>query len=508
MTSTRDDFLDIPTDMAHEELAPAVRSYAEPTPAERFARYAKRVGRRWRLVVLVTVVTGGVAALFSVLQHKQYDATATLYFPQTPTLNTALGIPTSLPADTEREANTNVALVTSPSVAQAVITQLGLKTSVPQLLARLQASVSGNSDLVSVTATGSSPSQASALANAFASEDVTFRREAVQASLSQAIAQATQALDSLPPGQRTAQGQALAARLQQLKAARDVQTGPAQLLQSATQPLSASSPRPLRTTALGLALGFLLAIGLALGLDKLDRRLKDEDELAHALHSTVLGAVPHARRSWPGAPLDPAQRRAAGMLASCLRLQGMSSGVVVLTGVGAADDQALVALGLAASLTKSGRTVLVIQVGDAGTGIDGLLGLVDRPGLGAALDDPGQWEKSLVAVNADRLTVVSRSERIASVFSVLPIGYASAEYSDLTSPAMQHLVASASSEADVVLVAVASVEETLAFVDESFATLLVARCNGTTRDRAAAAMVELRNARIRPRGLVVTGSAA
>ncbi|MFL5828990.1 MAG: Wzz/FepE/Etk N-terminal domain-containing protein [Solirubrobacteraceae bacterium] len=492
-----------PAASASPAVAPAFR---EPTPSERLRQYAGRLRRRWLLLVLVTLLTTAAAAAYSFSQPKQYDATATLYFPQTSPLSTALGIPTSQPADTEREANTNVALVTSPSVAAAVVAQLKLSLPIQSVLQHVQAAVSSNSDLVAVTATQSSAAAAANLANAFAKEYVNFRRSSVQAAIDQAITQASRSLTSLPRKQQGgSEAAALSARLRQLQTARDLQTGPAQLLQAAAVPNQPSSPHPKKTTALGFGLGLLLAVAIALALDLLDRRLKDEDEIVATLRSPVLAAFPSRRRGDRAARLTARQRRAAELLASYLRLKGRDTGEVILSAIDGEDGQAQVALGLAAALCHAGRRVVVLQVGPEGKLLDKVLGFVDRPGLAAALSDPSMLESMTIPVAAEKL-VPSNGMTTAKTFDVLPIGYASTEYQDLAGPSMRKLRAYSRTVADVVVVVVASLEDAMAFLDESSTPLLVVRRNGTTRDAAGTAVATLHNAHVRPQGLVVTNA--
>jgi hypothetical protein len=69
---------------------------------------------------------------------------------------------------------------------------------------------------------------------------------------------------------------------------------------------------------------------------------------------------------------------------------------------------------------------------------------------------------------------------------------------------MQDVLWAARSIADVVLVSVASVGETLAFLDTSYTSLLVVGRNRTTRQVAAEAITGLRTARAQPQGLVIS----
>jgi hypothetical protein len=71
---------------------------------------------------------------------------------------------------------------------------------------------------------------------------------------------------------------------------------------------------------------------------------------------------------------------------------------------------------------------------------------------------------------------------------------------------MERVLAAARSAADVVLVSVDSIQNALAVVDSACELLLVASRNRATSDAAAAAALALRNAQLRPLGLVVTNA--
>lgn len=90
------------------------------------------------------------------------------------------------------------------------------------------------------------------------------------------------------------------------------------LLTSATPPLDPSSPRILLNTALAIVLGALLAVGLALLLEVMDRRIRGVADVSQALGLPVIGVMPtpDARRlvGWKKPSL--AQQRVVGRLAA------------------------------------------------------------------------------------------------------------------------------------------------------------------------------------------------
>ena len=82
-----------------------------------------------------------------------------------------------------------------------------------------------------------------------------------------------------------------------------LQTGNAEQVQRAERPDSPASPKPVRSTILGLLFGGLLGIGLVLLRARLDRRLRTTEALEEAFGRPVLALVPVAKE------FDEASRR-------------------------------------------------------------------------------------------------------------------------------------------------------------------------------------------------------
>ena len=73
-----------------------------------------------------------------------------------------------------------------------------------------------------------------------------------------------------------------------------LQTGNAEVVQRARPPTSASSPKPMRSIAIAFVLGLLLAVGLTLIREQLDRRLRDP-EVTELLDVSVLSVIAEER---------------------------------------------------------------------------------------------------------------------------------------------------------------------------------------------------------------------
>ena len=85
-----------------------------------------------------------------------------------------------------------------------------------------------------------------------------------------------------------------------------LQTGNAELVETAVPPVAASSPRPRRNVEIGLVLGILLGIGLAFLVERLDRRLRDPDAVREIFRRPILTVIPESKELAEAArPLTP-----------------------------------------------------------------------------------------------------------------------------------------------------------------------------------------------------------
>src|SRR5207244_8023755 len=163
------------------------------------------------------------------------------------------------------------------------------------------------------------------------------------------------------------QANALRQRAEQLQILAALQTGNAELVQPANVPTTPSSPTPTRDAILGLIIGILLGLGLAVLLERLDRRLKDPKEISEAFDRPILGAIPESR-AIANADHDP-QRLAPGeaeafrMLRANLRYFNVDRQInsVLITSSAPADGKSTVAMHLASAAAGAGAKVLLME---------------------------------------------------------------------------------------------------------------------------------------------------
>ena len=345
--------------------------------------------RRWLILLCLVVVTGSAIG-YSVRQEKEYSAKAWLLF-RDPAVDKNLFQSASVPnVDEQRQAATNLKLASLPDVADRTAKQLGGTLSGREIEDKIDVSGGGDSDVVSVTATDNDPAVAATLANVFARQFIAIRREADQAVIRNAQVLVQQRLKDLKATDR----RALQSRADDLKILAALQTGKAELAQEASVPTSPSSPKPVRNGVLGGVLGLLLGVGIAVLLERVDRRLKDPRELAETYGLPVLAAIPNSRalrrkaKGFDAPMIQGPAWEAFLMLRAKLRYFNVDHnlGSVLITSAAAGEGKTTVASNLALAAAMAGDTrVLLLEADLRHPALSTRLNLAPLPGLAELL---------------------------------------------------------------------------------------------------------------------------
>src|SRR6201996_4906627 len=168
-----------------------------PSDREGLQRYVETLRERLWLIILVVVVTTGIAILYVLTATKMYSAESDLLITPVsgddPVLS-SLGL-ISASADPTRDVETASRFVTNVEVANAVAKKLGSSESGKDLLHKVTAVPVAGSNIVAVSASSDSPAETKELADAFAAEAVTLQtdqmHEKIAASLERLETQIT-----------------------------------------------------------------------------------------------------------------------------------------------------------------------------------------------------------------------------------------------------------------------------------------------------------------------------
>jgi len=381
-----------------------------PAVGELSLREHLGVLRRRKVTIAATMLFVVLAAVaFSAVQKASYEATAEVLLQ--PRASEQIYAPSQqAPVDQSQiEVDTEIQVMKSRSVQDAVTRELGRVTTV-DIEARNRTMV------VALTAHSNDPGDAAHIANTYASTYVRVRRQAtiddlvaastqIQQQIDKATAdiaaldRAVAALDAqIVAAGSAAERTALKDQRDQLVAsnAKDLlalqtrrsgytdqldkltlasnltQTGGAQIVSEAQVPSSPVSPQPIRDAFLALFVGLLIGIGIAFLREHLDDTIKTKDDLdGLPAGFGVLSLIPVVDgwkdRAVPTVVSVTAPQSAAAESYRALRtaIQFLAldhpMGIVQVTSPQAAEGKTTTLSNLAVALARSGKRVIVVD---------------------------------------------------------------------------------------------------------------------------------------------------
>jgi capsular polysaccharide biosynthesis protein/Mrp family chromosome partitioning ATPase len=512
---------------------------------ETFAlRDVLRVLRRHRAVVLTAVAMMVLIALIvSFAQPKRYTAVTELVIgpviPQV-ALPDARGDSKTGPLGLDLPAETQARIVASPMIAARVARGLKLPAD-PAHAAELAKAVKVKAvtdNILLITADAPSARQAAARANAFASNYILYRREAATRQLlGLAAAYRRQAkdvqleVDSLT-GQlkrvdsSSAEAQRLTvqrnaalndqrALLSQAEAATQTVVSNldgGQITASAAPPAEASSPNAIRNVLVGLLLGGVIGISLALFREHVNDRISTRDDAARASNAPVLGTIPRQRRfrqpegelvtiRAPESPTSEAYRT----LRSNLMRRGLGTRIrrLLITSVGAGPETSEVVANLAAACALAGIPTMAVSANLRQSQLHKRFGVL-KAGEGLA--------GALTVENSANRMAVARALLAASIpnLSVLPAGRAMSSPEDVLETApLDDIFGFATEVAQIVIIEAPSAlrgGDLVTLAPHTDATLLLVRA-GVDKEALtirAAAILEMVNSDLE--GVILYGA--
>ena len=466
-----------------------------------------RVIWRWKWLLLPLVVLTPVAVyLISSNVPKTYEASTTLHLQQTTFSSSLFSNQISVSTSTAGEA---ARLIQTTAVAREAASNLDEPASVAdELLSQIEVESdttdsSEASNFLSIVASDEDPERAAEIANAFADAVATTRTE-------DALTSIDRALDALTAEARAGQAAAdeataatLAEQLQQLRALRATQSNTTQVLDPATPPGSPVSPHPRRNAAVGIVLALLLAAGLVPLLDRLDRRLRNPEELEGLTGGVLLSMVPQS--AFPGEAPDPRVREAFQTLRAGLTSFNIDRQIasVIVTSPIHGEGKTTVAVNLAIALALDQKDVILVDGDMRRSQVAQRLGADPRVGLEAVLMGERSLDDGLLEIDieADRgrlriLPVVSHPPNAAVL---------------LGSQRMRSLLSELSERADLVIIdtpPLLSVSDAIPLLDQVSGAVLIARMDYSRRDALRRARQLIETARGTLLGVVATGTRA
>ena len=313
------------------------------------------------------------------------------------------------------------------------------------IVGEVSADADQTTNFIRISAEDRDPQRAADIANAFARAISLNREQVAIRELNAAIAGIDAQLARL---RRDESGARLALRqqLNQLRAARSIQSSNAAILQEATPSSTPTGPGLRRTLEIAAVIGLLLGFGAVVLLENGDRKLRAPDELEAMAEVPLLATI--APSAFSGR-LDTGRQddEAFYMLRAALTYFNAERRIrsVVITSPGEKEGKTTVATRLALAAANSGLSVVLVD-GDLRRGqVAVRLALESQQGLGAVL----AGERSLADALVDYPLPASGSGHLA----VLPAGPPPPNPSALlSSQRIQLVLRRLESESDLVVV--------------------------------------------------------
>jgi succinoglycan biosynthesis transport protein ExoP len=388
---------------------------------------ALRVLRRrapWILICFV-LVTGLVYAL-SKHQTKKYTATASLVFTSNQLGQQIAGLQPFNTNNQQAQQNTNVSLVQLGDMAAKTASRLGQGLTKEKVHADLSISAQGESNIVDVAATATSPTLAASIANTYTSQFVREQQNSNHAYYASALALVNKQLSALSAKERAGTaGLALQDRAQSLSVLAELRNGNVQIAQSATVPTSPSSPKTTRNTALGAVLGLLLGLGIAFLFERFDRRIREPKDLEGVYGLPLLGVVPESpalarggrRKGGSGAAVPASETEAFHLIRAHLRYFNVDKELRTLLVASAApgDGKTTVARHLASAAARMGARVLLLEADLRRPTIAQQFDIASGPGLSDVLIGATLMNDAIQTISMDQPTAEGSNGRTLDV---------------------------------------------------------------------------------------------
>ncbi len=231
--------------------------------AVELSEYLDILRRRWLGVLIIALTTLALASAVTLAMPKKYTATTRLFIAVAGESVTDLAQGSNF---AEKQMSSYAEVATSPRVLAPVIGQLGLRTTPKELAESVEATVPVDTVILEIAATDPDPTRAAQIANAVGQE------------LAKAAADLSPQKED---GTKAVQATTIAA---------------------AEVPDKPSSPKIPQNLGVGLILGLLLGLGIAVLRHVLDTKVRNENDVRALTDSPILGVVAYDQEvsSHPG----------------------------------------------------------------------------------------------------------------------------------------------------------------------------------------------------------------
>jgi non-specific protein-tyrosine kinase len=343
------------------------------------------IRRSW-IVIVAIIATAAPAIALSLRQEAIYSADADVLIRILPGESVFGSDQQTVSPD--RLLQNEISILEGDDVYFRLKDNLGLEDNPPRVIG----SSFSDADIINAAVESGDPQTAATLANAYVEAYIDVKREqtvtgmvAASAELQTQITELQGQIDELDAtidasstdddsaaeSDRRVLVDQLALfeqRIDQLHVDAALSAGNAQLVRAATAPVEPIEPTPVRTAMIAVVVGFLLGLGAALLIDRLDDSVRNADDLAR-LGSDValLGTIPNvslsdSRPLSVSAPGDPAVESYRNLRTN-VQFLGIERKVrlIQITSTRPGEGKTTTAANLAIVLSQAGANVVLVD---------------------------------------------------------------------------------------------------------------------------------------------------
>jgi capsular polysaccharide biosynthesis protein len=451
-------------------------------------RYLRALREHWPYIAGTVALAVAAAVVFVASAQKRYEAETDLLVTPVPA-DSFVGVPLFRESDVSRAVVAAARIVTSPEITDRVRQRLHVNSTRKQLLSHVSVAPQEQSSILTITGNGSTPAEAAGIANAFADALLAQRTDELQREARSAVQRLSQQLRALRGSGNTAEATALAGQVAALRTLVGADDPTLQIVSRAVAPETSVWPRPVLSVVVALLAGLLLGMGIAVAIELLNPLVLTETDVLEGGGPPVLARVQRTTR-------DATAYR--GLWANLIARMNdrRTPQAVLVTG----DGRGLVTTGLATTLARAGRRVVVVDADATSSDIEKLLGVSAAAGSGvrASFVNEAPINDALTPVGrfGDRLRLLTSRPDDEALLGLVPVDRLEGFVEDLKGVA------------DVVLIAArepVEAPDTLELAEGADAVVVAVELGRTHRARVAELRRDLGQRAIAPTGFVMIG---
>jgi polysaccharide biosynthesis transport protein len=279
-------------------------------------------------------------------------------------------------------------------------------------------------------------------------------------------------------------------RLKETGVTGGLETNNVRVVEEASVPTTPVRPQKARSLLISVVIGFVLAVGVALGIDYFDTTLKTPDDVERYLGLSAVGLVP--RFSGASVPATARKKRSLPLLVTEIAPKSAAAEAyrTLRTNIEfAALDEPRRSLVVTSAIAGEGKTTTVANLGIAAAQAGSRVCLVDsdlrRPALHRLFDLPNDRGLTTAVVEGVPFAQVAQATRIPNL-TVLPSGPIPPNPAELAgSKRMGELLRGATSDFDLILCdtpPVISVADGVALAAQADGVIIVVRVGTVPHD--------------------------